>query len=174
MNTATTTKSKAKKPAVPFSAPISEVHLVPLDLIDTPEQIRKEFDQESIDHLAKDIEARGLLQPILLNPAGERFQLIAGERRLRAVKLNGATGIPALIVKTTTENALLMQLAENIQLEELSLEEECEAVCKLYESLNASIIWILSFRLVLQSLRIRFNMVIYDNIVLYNHISLSH
>lgn len=137
MTTATTTKSKAKKPAAPFSAPISEVHLVPLDLIDTTEQIRKEFDQESIEHLAKDIEARGLLQPILLNPAGERFQLIAGERRLRAVKLNGAAGIPALIVKTTTENALLMQLAENIQREELSLEEECEAVCKLYESLGS-------------------------------------
>ena len=130
-------KSKAKKPAAPFSAPISEVHLVPLDLIDTPEQIRKEFDQESIDHLAKDIEARGLLQPILLNPHGERFQLIAGERRLRAVKLNGAAGIPALIVKTTTEEAMLMQLAENIQREELTLEEECEAVCKLYESLGS-------------------------------------
>lgn len=118
-------------------AAIAEVKLVPVDLIDTPEQIRTEFDQESIEELAKDIDARGLLQPVLLNPIGDRFQLIAGERRLRAVKLNGATGIPALLVKASADEALLMQLAENIQRENLNLEEECKAIAKLYDMLGS-------------------------------------
>lgn len=128
--------NKAKKSAAPFSAPISEVHLVPLDLIDTIEQFRKKFDQESIENLAKDIKAHGLLQPVLLNPNGDRFQLIAGERRLMAIRLNGSAGIPALIVKTSAEDAMLMQIAENIQRERLTLEEECAAICKLYELLG--------------------------------------
>lgn len=118
---------------MPALAAIAEVKLVPVDLIDTPEQIRTEFDQASIKELARDIQERGLLQPVLLNPVGDRFRLTAGERRLRAVKLNGATGIPALLIKASSEEALLMQLAENIQREDLSLEEECRAVAMLYE-----------------------------------------
>lgn len=130
----TAIKSTSRKAAtVPTLAAIAEVKLVPVDLIDTPEQIRTEFDQESLEELAEDIKAHGLLQPVLLNPVGDRFRLTVGERRLRAVKLNGATGIPALLVKASTEEALLMQLAENIQRENLSLEEECRAVAMLYE-----------------------------------------
>lgn len=130
-------KSGRKAPASAPLAAIAEVKLVPLDLIDAPEQLRKEFDQESIEDLAGDIAARGLIQPILLNPTGDRFRLIAGERRLRAVKLNGATGIPALLVKASTDEALLMQLAENIQREDLSLEEECDAVVMLHKLLGS-------------------------------------
>lgn len=138
MSAATATaKTKPKKGPAPFSNPVSEVHLVPLDLIDTAAQIRTEFAQEGIEELAKDIEARGLLQPVLLNPNGERFQLIAGERRLRAVKFSGAAAIPALMVKASADDALLMQLAENIQREDLSLEEECEAIAKLYKLLGS-------------------------------------
>lgn len=134
MQTATASKSTSRKAAaMPALTAIAEVKLVPVDLIDTPEQIRTEFDQAGIEELAEDIKTRGLLQPVLLNPVGDRFRLTAGERRLRAVKLNGATGIPALLVKASSEEALLMQLAENIQRENLSLEEECKAVAMLYE-----------------------------------------
>lgn len=140
MTTATaTTRSRAKKPAAPaFSAPIAEVHLVPLDIIDVEEQIRKEFNQESIEELARDIAERGLMQPILLNPTTSgRFTLISGERRLRAVKHNGQEGIPALLTKASTDDALLMQLAENIQREELSFDDEVKAIAKLYEILGS-------------------------------------
>lgn len=133
-----TAKAKSSKKAfVPFSNPISEIHLVPLDLIDTAAQIRTEFPQESIEELAKDIEARGLLQPVLLNPAGGRFQLIAGERRLRAIRHNGAAAIPALLVKATPDEAMLMQLAENIQREELNIQDECQAIKKLYDTMGS-------------------------------------
>jgi ParB family chromosome partitioning protein len=88
IQTTTTTikKTASKKPAAAIKElqVISEVKLVPLDLIDTLPQLRTEFDQESIEELAKDILERGLLQPILLNPVDDRYQLIAGERRLRA------------------------------------------------------------------------------------------
>lgn len=137
MSTATVKKTPAKgKAKTAFSAPIAEVHLVPLDLIDVKTQIRTEFDSESIQELAADIAARGLMQPILLNPVGDRFVVIAGERRLRAIKLNGQSAIPALLTKASSEEALLMQLAENIQREELSLTEECQAVCSLHALLG--------------------------------------
>lgn len=140
MQTATATNKKSaaprkagsKKTAAELQV-ISEVKLVPVDLIDTLTQIRTEFNQESIEDLARDILERGLLQPVLLNPACERYQLIAGERRLMAVKLNGETSIPALLVKASPDQALMMQLAENIQRENLSLEEECKAIALLYE-----------------------------------------
>jgi len=137
MNTATAVKSKAKKTTAPFSAPIAEVHLVPIELIDVIDQVRTEFEPESIKELAEDIEMRGLMQPVLLNPNGGRFTMIAGERRLRAIKLNGQTAIPALLSKASADEALLMQLAENVQREELSFEDECRAIAKLYEILGS-------------------------------------
>lgn len=137
MTTAQTAKRTKKIASMPATLEdISTVKLVPLELIDTLPQLRKEFDQESIVELAKDILVNGLLQPILLNPTGNRYQVIAGERRLKAVTLNGATGIPALLVKTSSKNAMLMQLAENIQREDLNLTEECEAIKMLYDELG--------------------------------------
>ncbi len=129
--------SRPKKNVMQEHAAIAEVKLIPLHLIDTLPQLRKEFDQESIEELATDIKEHGLLQPILLNPVNDRFQVIAGERRLRAVTLNGSTGIPALLVKTAPENTILMQLAENIQRENLSLDEECNAIVLLYENMGS-------------------------------------
>lgn len=139
MSTTTATTSKTKKTATPFSAPIAEIHLVPLDLIDVHDQVRTTFDQESIEELAKDIEARGLMQPVLLNPDPNsgRFTMIAGERRLRAIKHNGQAAIPALLTKASADEVLLMQLAENVQREELSLEDECKAIVKLHEILGS-------------------------------------
>lgn len=133
---ATPRKATGKKVAQELAA-IAEIKLVPINMIDILPQLRTEFDQESIGELAKDIEARGLLQPILLNPAGDRYQLIAGERRLRAVMLNGSTGIAALLVKASANDAMLMQLAENVQRENLSLQEECNAIAMLYEFMGS-------------------------------------
>lgn len=139
MTTPKTKKTIAKKPAAAeFSAPITEVHLVPIELIDCEAQIRTMFNIESISELAKDIEERGLMQPVLLNPDGNgRFVMIAGERRLRAVMLNGQTSIPALITKTNKDSAILMQLAENVQREDLSLTDECAAIERLYAALGS-------------------------------------
>ena len=115
---------------------ISSVKLVPLTLIDIRPQVRTIFDEESIHELAEDIQARGLLQPVLLNPNGDRFTLIAGERRVRACNLAGLTDIPALITKASEADALLMQLAENVQRENLDLQDEVNAIRLLHDHLK--------------------------------------
>lgn len=125
-----------EKPA-PLPAPVASVELVPLQLIDVLPQVRTEFDDASIAELAADIQARGLLQPVLLNQHLERFTLIAGERRLRACRLAGLASIPALITKASAEDAEDMQLAENIQREELSLEDLAKAVRRLFDRLGS-------------------------------------
>lgn len=73
---------------------------------------------------------------MLLNPHLDRFTLIAGERRLRACRLAGLGSIPALITKASIEDAADMQLAENIQREELSLEDLAKAVRRLFDRLG--------------------------------------
>lgn len=145
--TTTTTTTKAAtpktppkishaKPKAPELPAISSVKLVPLALIDVRPQVRTVFDEASIQELADDIGARGLLQPVLLNPNGARFILIAGERRLRACKLLQLSDIPALITKASSGDALLMQLAENIQREDLDLGDQVKTVRLLHDTLQ--------------------------------------
>lgn len=146
MTTATTTTKKAKKPSATALAKSNNLELVsspalqfiPLELIETAEQVRKEFNQESIEELASDIKARGMLQPVLLRPIeGGKFMMIAGERRLRAARHAELSNIPALIGEVDEQTAMMMQLAENIHREDLSLEEESQAIKKLYEILGS-------------------------------------
>ncbi len=146
MNATTTTKPAAKaKPApkvshakakTPELPTISAVKPVPLTLIDVRPQVRTIFEEDSIQELASDIEARGLLQPVLLNPRGARFDLIAGERRLRACVKLGMSDIPALVTKASASDALLMQIAENVQREGLDLQDEVKAIRQLHDHLK--------------------------------------
>lgn len=135
--TATRKVSHAKaKPAQELQT-ISTVKLVPLAAIDIEPQVRTIFNDDSLQELADDISTRGLLQPVLLNPHGDRFTLIAGERRVRACRLAGLSDIPALITKASQADALLMQLAENIQREDLDLQDEVNAIRLLHDSLES-------------------------------------
>lgn len=115
---------------------ISSVKLVPLASIDVRPQVRTIFDDGSIADLAADIQTRGLLQPVLLNPRGARFDLIAGERRVRACVLAGLSDIPALITKASSGDVMLMQLAENIQREDLDLQDQVRAIRQLHDHLG--------------------------------------
>lgn len=107
---------------------------VPLDRVDpNPKQPRDSFDEETLQELAASITAVGVLQPIVIRPQEDRFQIIMGERRVRAAKLAGLTTIPA-VVRLTEENALLRDaLIENIHREDLNPLEEAAA----YEQLLA-------------------------------------
>lgn len=134
--TAKVSHAKAKATPARELPSISSVKLVPLDLIDIRPQVRTVFDRESIAELADDIQARGLLQPVLLNPHGTRFTLIAGERRVRACRLAELSDIPALITKASEGDALLMQLAENVQREDLELQDEVNAIRLLHDNLK--------------------------------------
>jgi ParB family chromosome partitioning protein len=107
---------------------------VPLDRVDpNPRQPREMFDEESLQELAASVEAVGVLQPIIIRPQDDRFQIIMGERRVRAARLAGLATIPA-VVRLTDEDSLLRDaLIENIHREDLNPLEEAAA----YEQLLA-------------------------------------
>lgn len=101
---------------------VNIVLFVPVDHIrKNPHQPRKEFDEERLEELADSIKEHGLIQPITVRYIGEkRFELISGERRLRAAKLGGLKEIPAFIREADDEQSMAFALIENIQREELN------------------------------------------------------
>lgn len=110
---------------------------VRIDLIDPGvSQPRTVFDESSLNELAKSITANGVVQPILLRPKGERFELIAGERRWRAAERAGLTRIPAVVREVTDDKVLEIALIENIQREDLNPIEEANAYKKLIDTLG--------------------------------------
>ena len=108
-------------PTTPFEPVSGGVTEVDIDRI-TPNawQPRDHFDSEKLDGLATSIRENGIIQPIVLRPHGEDFQIVAGERRWRAAQLAGLKRVPA-VVKTLADDKLLqVALVENIQRQDLS------------------------------------------------------
>jgi ParB family transcriptional regulator, chromosome partitioning protein len=105
---------------------------LPLDRIDrNPRQPREAFDDESLQELTASIEAVGVLQPIVVRPNGDRYQIVMGERRVRAARTAGLERIPA-IVRTTDDDELLRDaLLENVHREDLNPLEEAAAYSQL-------------------------------------------
>jgi len=100
-------------------------------------QPRRGFDEEALVALAESIRSRGLLQPVVVRPlAGGEFELIAGERRLRAAKLAGLESIPAVIRETEDWERLDVALAENMARVDLNPVEEARACAMLVEDLG--------------------------------------
>ena len=119
-------------------APAREVHPGPreidIDLVDpSPYQPRTRFREEALDELARSIKASGIIQPIVVRPIGNRFQLIAGERRWRAAQRAGLTKASAIIRQVSDELALEMTLVENIQREDLNPIEAARAFERLMD-----------------------------------------
>lgn len=116
--------SKKTKTAVPIE-PAERVNIVldiPVDHIrPNPHQPRSDFNEEALEQLSSSIKKHGLIQPITVRYIGEkRFELISGERRLRATKLAGIDEIPAYIREANDEEIIAFALIENIQREELN------------------------------------------------------
>ena len=101
-------------------------------------QPRKVFREEKMNELAQSIKANGIIQPIVARRDGERFQIIAGERRWRAAQLAGLRKIPCLVREVTDENVLEISLIENIQREDLNPIEEATAYKRLLDKLSIS------------------------------------
>ena len=98
-----------------------------------PYQPRDQFDEEGLGALADSIREVGVLQPVLVRPADDGYELIAGERRWRAARRVGLQKIPALIRDTDDSSALEQALVENLQREELNPLEEAGAYQQLIE-----------------------------------------
>ena len=126
----------AQAPA-PSSVSPDGVIEIPLGRIDpNPKQPRIEFDDETLGELAESIQAQGVLQPILVRPAGDRYQLVAGERRFRASKKLGRATIPAIVRPISDEELLEVALIENLQREDLNAIEEALGYQRLLDELH--------------------------------------
>jgi ParB/RepB/Spo0J family partition protein len=137
--TAADVVAKLKQTSIDMPQPNApELAFVPLGLIDTADQVRTEFDDETIRELASDIAARGVLQPVLLRRLESgRYLMIAGERRLRASRLAELPAIPAIVGEIDQDAADDMQLAENIQREDLSLADTAAAIRRLFDRVGS-------------------------------------
>ena len=94
---------------------------IPIDLIDpNPLQPRRTFHAERLEELAQSIRTNGIIQPLVVRRAGDRYQLVAGERRWRAAKLAGIQLAPVVIRQIPDERLLEITLIENIQREDLN------------------------------------------------------
>jgi ParB family chromosome partitioning protein len=135
----TTVQPAATAATAAATAPAREaVHPGPqqidIDLIEpSPYQPRTRFREETLDELARSIQASGIIQPLVVRPIGSRFQLIAGERRWRAAQRTGLTKVSVIVRQVPDELALEMTLVENIQREDLNAIEAARAFERLMD-----------------------------------------
>ena len=105
---------------------------IPVDEIDpNPVQPRTTFTSDKLTELAQSIKANGIIQPLVVQKSGHRFQLVAGERRWRAAKLAGFTTVPAVVQEFAQDRLLEVALIENIQREDLNPIEVAHALDRL-------------------------------------------
>lgn len=102
-------------------------------IIPNKEQPRKEFDKDALEELSQSIKIHGIIQPIVVRKADDKYEIIAGERRWRASKKAGLEDIPCIIKDIDTEMSTKLALIENIQRENLNPIEEALAYRKLME-----------------------------------------
>lgn len=110
------------------------------DIVPNPSQPRLTWTEDLLNELAASIREHGVVQPILVRPAGQdRYELIAGERRWRASKLAGRETVPAIVERFDDATALEITLVENLQREDLSPLDEAHIFKKMTDELGYSI-----------------------------------
>ena len=110
----------------------ARVQYIPVDKIrPNPNQPRRVFAQDGLQELAESIRAYGVLQPLTVRRTGGGYELVAGERRLRAARLAGLGSVPCLIARVGEEDSALLALIENLQRRDLDYWEEAEALARL-------------------------------------------
>jgi ParB family chromosome partitioning protein len=105
-------------------------------IIPNPAQPRTRFGDEALEELARSIKANGIVQPIVVRPVGEKYQIVAGERRWRAAQRAGLLKIPVVVKEVSDDKLLELALVENIQREELNPVEEARAYRKLIDNIG--------------------------------------
>lgn len=113
-----------------------ELRFLPVDLIQQGQfQPRTVFNQEALQDLANSIKAQGVVQPILVRPngTGDKYEIIAGERRWRAAQMAGLHEIPVVLRQIDDQTAMCMSLIENIQREDLNPLEQAQGLARLLD-----------------------------------------
>ena len=107
----------------------SRVRYIPINTVrPNPQQPRRVFDEGDLRELADSIRAYGILQPLTVRDRGSFYELVAGERRLRAARIAGLREVPCLVAAVGEEDAALLALIENLQRRDLDYMEEAAAI----------------------------------------------
>ena len=107
-------------------------------IVPSPFQPRRSFDEAKIEELAGSIRQQGIIQPLVVRPKGEEFELIAGERRWRAAMKAGLNEVPIVVREASDQEALQLALVENLQREDLNPIEEANGYRRLQEEFQWS------------------------------------
>lgn len=128
------TKTKEKSNSVQSLRELGKIIDISVNLIrPNPNQPRQYFDSSQLTSLAKSISQDGIIQPLTVRKVNNYFELISGERRLRAAKLAGLRSVPCIVVDITDERSAVLALIENIQRADLNFFEEAEAISVLIQ-----------------------------------------
>ena len=113
---------------------VNKVVQVPIKYIfPNPNQPRHDFNEDELSYLAESIRNDGIIQPITVRKVGDKFEIVSGERRLRAAKIVKCECVPCIIVDITERSSALMALIENIQRSDLSFFDEANAIYNLID-----------------------------------------
>lgn len=128
-------KAKAPAPTAQVAEPAGPTSSVPVDRVDpNPHQPRQDMDQAELEHLAASIREHGILQPLVVRPRGDRYELVAGERRLRAARAAALAKVPVVVRDVPDEQMLELALVENLQRQDLDPIEKAESFRAYLES----------------------------------------
>lgn len=123
------TKTRDKTNSVQVLRELGKIIDISINLVKpNPNQPRQFFDSAQLTSLAKSISQDGIIQPLTVRKVNNYFELISGERRLRAAKLAGLRSVPCIIVDISDERSAVLALIENIQRSDLNFFEEAEAI----------------------------------------------
>ena len=115
-------------------APFPEQRMAPVDqILPNPWQPRRTNDPEKMEELVRSVQARGILEPLLVRRVGDTYELVAGERRLRAAQRTGIKEVPIIIVNIDDIDCLEIALIENLQREDLNPVDEARAYLMMTE-----------------------------------------
>ena len=117
----------------------SRIQYLPIDgIVPNPAQPRKHFAREGLEELSASIAAHGILQPLSVRRAEGGYELVSGERRLRAAKLAGLTEVPCLLITADETQSSFLALIENVQRRDLDFWEEAQAIQALLDATGLS------------------------------------
>lgn len=117
----------------------NRVLFIPVEqIVPNPSQPRRRFSQDGLDELAASIREHGVLQPLSVRRGDVGYELISGERRLRASKLAGLAEVPCILVNVDSEGSSLLALVENLQRRDLDFVEEAAALARLIRTYGLS------------------------------------
>lgn len=116
---------------------VSELRFVAVEaIVSNPDQPRRDFDRAALEELAESLKHHGVIQPIIVAAKGDKYQIVAGERRWRAAQIAGLDKVPALVRTLSNQHKLEVALIENLQRENLNALETATAYLKLNTQFN--------------------------------------